>query len=198
MARESGWAGLFRDAFKRSRNAMALLDEERVAVDVNPAFLELLGRRRAAMIGHPIYEFVVDGPVATAGEWRVALARDEFTGVVEMVHATGDTVTVQYAGHPETATGRRLVLLVALSITTGRRRPRDDAGPPASVTPLSGREQQVVRLIGAGGTGREIAEELQISHNTVRTHAFNAMTKLNARSRAELVAKALAGGHAVR
>jgi len=44
----------------------------------------------------------------------------------------------------------------------------------------------------------EIADELQISHNTVRTHAFNAMTKLNARSRAHLVAKALAGGHALR
>jgi DNA-binding CsgD family transcriptional regulator len=32
----------------------------------------------------------------------------------------------------------------------------------------------------------------------VRTHAYNAMTKLNARSRAHLVAKALAGGHALR
>ena len=63
---------------------------------------------------------------------------------------------------------------------------------------LSRREQEVVRLIGAGSSGPEIADELQIAHNTVRTHAFNAMTKLNARSRAHLVAKALAGGHALR
>ena len=46
-----------------------------------------------------------------------------------------------------------------------------------------------------GSTGREIADELQISHETVRTHIRNAMEKLHARSRAHLVAKALAGGH---
>ena len=43
-------------------------------------------------------------------------------------------------------------------------------------------------------TGPEIADELMISHNTVRTHAYNAMTKLGARSRAHLVAKALGDG----
>jgi PAS domain S-box-containing protein len=197
MARQSGWAALFWDAFRRSRNAMVLLDEERTQVQANPAYLALLGRRRAAVIGRPIYEFVVDGPVATTGEWRAAMARDEFTGVADMVCSEGDTVTVQFAGHPETATGKRLVLLVALSTARSGRRLRDaDAGRP--VKALSGREQEVVRRIGMGDTGPEIAEELQISHNTVRTHAFNAMTKLNARSRAHLVAIALGAGAALR
>ena len=45
-----------------------------------------------------------------------------------------------------------------------------------------------------GGTAREIADELQISHDTVRTHVRNAMEKLHARSRAHLVAEALADG----
>jgi PAS domain S-box-containing protein len=192
MAGGTGWAGLFFDAFKRSRNAMVLLDEERRAVDANPAYLGLLGQRRGAVIGRPIYEFVVDGPVASESEWRAALARDEFSGVAEMVGADGDAISVQFAGHPETATGRRLVLLVALhSARAGRR-----LGAEGPTEPLSRREQEVVGLIGQGSTGPEIAEELHISHNTVRTHAFNAMTKLNARSRAHLVAKALAGGHA--
>jgi PAS domain S-box-containing protein len=193
MAAEAGWAGLFFDAFKRSRNAMVLLDEERRAVDANPAYLGLLGQRRTAVIGRPVYEFVVDGPVATEGEWRALLARDEFSGVAEMAGADGEPITVQWAGHPETATGRRLVLMVALhSARSGRRLGTE--GPDEA---LSRREQEVVALIGAGSTGPEIAEELHISHNTVRTHAFNAMTKLNARSRAHLVAKALAGGHAL-
>jgi PAS domain S-box-containing protein len=198
MAREAGWAGLFRSAFKRSRNAMVLLDDQRAQVDANPAYLELLGRRRADVLGRPLYEFVADGPLVSAAEWKVAIARDEFSGVADMVRAQGDTVTVQFAGHPETATGKRLVLLVALSSARSGRRLRDEVGGATPVEALSRREQEVVRLIGGGSSGPEIADELQISHNTVRTHAFNAMTKLNARSRAHLVAKALAGGHALR
>ena len=46
-----------------------------------------------------------------------------------------------------------------------------------------------------GQSGPEIAEELHISHDTVRTHVRNAMTKLGARSRAHLVAKAFAEAH---
>ena len=43
-------------------------------------------------------------------------------------------------------------------------------------------------------TGPEIADELDICRDTVRTHVRNAMTKLGARSRAHLVAKALGDG----
>jgi DNA-binding CsgD family transcriptional regulator len=43
-------------------------------------------------------------------------------------------------------------------------------------------------------TGAELADELHISHDTVRTHVRSAMTKLGARSRAHLVAKALGDG----
>jgi DNA-binding CsgD family transcriptional regulator len=60
---------------------------------------------------------------------------------------------------------------------------------------LSAREREVVRLVAAGATGPEIADELRIAHDTVRTHARNAMAKVGARSRAHLVAKALAEGH---
>ena len=52
-----------------------------------------------------------------------------------------------------------------------------------------------MRLVAAGETGPEIAEQLQISHATVRTHVRNAMSKVGARSRAHLVAKALGNGH---
>ena len=43
-----------------------------------------------------------------------------------------------------------------------------------------------------GLTSAEIADELHVSHNTVRTHVRNAMGKLEARSRAHLVAKSMA------
>jgi DNA-binding CsgD family transcriptional regulator len=51
-----------------------------------------------------------------------------------------------------------------------------------------------VRLVALGMTGREIAAELHLAHHTVRTHVRNAMVKTGARSRAHLVAKALADG----
>jgi DNA-binding CsgD family transcriptional regulator len=43
-------------------------------------------------------------------------------------------------------------------------------------------------------TGAELADKLHISHDTVRTHVPCATTKLGARSRAHLVAKALGDG----
>jgi DNA-binding CsgD family transcriptional regulator len=105
-------------------------------------------------------------------------------------------VTVQYAGHTEVITGQQRVLFVALSTSRWGRHPRRDAdrGAPGA---LSAREREIVRLVAAGDTGPEIAEQLHISHDTVRTHVRNAMAKVGARSRAHLVAKALGGGHAL-
>ena len=192
MPRASGWPALFWVAFKRSRNGMALVDEERRVVEANPAMIELLGARRRDLIGRATWELVVGPPVMSTAEWRMALDRDEFALVAELKRDDGTTVTVQFAGHPETITGRRYVLTVALSHGYTRRR----AAPRTTTqTPLSDREREVVLLIGEGRTGPEIAEELQIAHNTVRTHADNAMSKLGARSRAHLVAKAFAEGH---
>src|SRR5205085_8378555 len=194
MSRPSGWAGLFWDAFKRSRNCMALLGAERVFVEVIAAFVSLLGTSRAELIGHHSWERVAGGPLMTPAEWRVALGREEFSGVAELKRDDGATVTVQFAGHPETLTGRRYVLAVAVSHGRLRRR----AVPATSTeSDLTEREREVVELIGEGRTAREIAEELQISHNTVRSHVWNAMTKLGARSRAHLVAKALGEGRLV-
>jgi DNA-binding CsgD family transcriptional regulator len=59
---------------------------------------------------------------------------------------------------------------------------------------LSAREREIVGLVAHGHTGREIADELRIAHDTVRTHVRNAMIKLQARSRAQLVAKAIGEG----
>jgi PAS domain S-box-containing protein len=188
----SGWPGLFWTAFKRSRNGMALFDDDRRYVEVNAAFASMLGTRRATLVGERAGDRVIGGPLMTPSEWRAALAKDEFSGVAELRRDDGDTLTVQFAGHPETVTGRRYVLAVALghAATRPRRRKR----PRRSGT-LTGREREVVRLIAAGKDGPEIAQELQIAHNTVRVHVANAMDKLSAHSRAQLVAKALAEGH---
>jgi DNA-binding NarL/FixJ family response regulator len=62
------------------------------------------------------------------------------------------------------------------------------AGPALDV--LTGREREVLALVGRGLSNEEIAAELYISIATARTHVSRAMTKLHARDRAQLVVAA--------
>jgi PAS domain S-box-containing protein len=196
-AESGGWASLFWQAFKQSRNPMVLLDERRCYVDVNGAYVRLVQHRRAELLGRPAHTFVRDSPQFTVKQWREMLAQPHFTGSAELTHADGSRVTVDFAGHPEVVTGQRLILVVALRIGRGGRRPAGSDETPKRAGSLSARERDVVQLLSRGATGPEIADELHVAHNTVRTHVRNAMTKLGARSRAQLVAMSLADGHAL-
>ena len=56
--------------------------------------------------------------------------------------------------------------------------------------PLSGREREVVALIAAGATNREIAQRLYLSPHTVKEHTSAIYRKLGVRNRAEAVKRA--------
>ncbi|MFZ0092065.1 MAG: response regulator transcription factor [Solirubrobacteraceae bacterium] len=56
--------------------------------------------------------------------------------------------------------------------------------------PLSEREREVLDLIAAGSTNREIAEQLFLSPHTVKEHTSAVYRKLQARNRAEAVQRA--------
>jgi DNA-binding CsgD family transcriptional regulator len=178
----------------QSRNPMVLVDGRRRIVDVNGAFLMLLGCEREAIIEHPIYEFVAGGPRVTEEEWNARLAEGRFSGDAELIGADHAHVLVQWAATTERVTGRYLVLFVALSTSRWGVRFRRAELAGGEMGTLSVRELEVVRMVALGSTGPEIAEELRISHHTVRTHVRNAMSKVDARSRAHLVAKALGEG----
>ena len=200
MAKDSGWSGLFWQAFTRSRNAMVLLDDHRRHVEVNGAYLALVGFSRRELIGRPVYELLAHGPLASEAEWQAALRQRQFTGMAEVLRADGRLVKVEFAGHPEVVTGRQLVLFVAMrTARAGRSLPQSEPeheGEPAEpgLPGLSRRELDVIRLVALGLSGPEVASELQVAHNTVRTHVRNAMAKTQSRSRAQLVAKALGEG----
>ena len=160
----------------------------------------LVGDPSYAMIGIPAWRFVKDGPEQTEPEWRAFLKRGaDFFGETELVHADGTTLSVHYAAHPELVTGQRLVLFVALDTARRGRFVRRRGGARRGERgALSAREREVVHLVSLGRTGKEIADELHIAHDTVRTHVRNAQGKLGARSRAQLVAIALGEGHTTR
>ena len=62
---------------------------------------------------------------------------------------------------------------------------------PASPAGLTAREQQVLRLLVAGRSNREIAAALFITHRTAMTHVTNILAKLNVASRTEAAAWAV-------
>ncbi len=55
---------------------------------------------------------------------------------------------------------------------------------------MSERELEVLQLIAAGKTNRQIATELFVSVGTVKTHINNVYRKLDAHSRTQAVARA--------
>lgn len=71
---------------------------------------------------------------------------------------------------------------------------RDAAKGTARVGNLTPRELEVCRLLALGHTNAELAEKLGISDRTVETHRTNIMTKLQLKSRAELVRFAIDNG----
>jgi DNA-binding NarL/FixJ family response regulator len=64
------------------------------------------------------------------------------------------------------------------------------ASPPSTATDLSEREIEVLRLIAAGLSNKEIGEKLFIAEGTAKNHVSNILSKLEARDRAQAVARA--------
>ena len=67
-------------------------------------------------------------------------------------------------------------------------------GRPALPAGLTGREAQVLALVAAGRTNRQIAEELVLSHKTVARHLSNIFAKLDVTSRTQAAAYAFEHG----
>jgi DNA-binding NarL/FixJ family response regulator len=71
---------------------------------------------------------------------------------------------------------------------------RARAGETINESPLTPREEEVVKLIAEGSTSKEIAELLVISEKTVERHRANVLEKLGMRDRVELTRWAIRRG----
>jgi DNA-binding NarL/FixJ family response regulator len=78
----------------------------------------------------------------------------------------------------------RAVRMVGLGLTVFE--PRGEA----EATPLSPREREVLELIAAGGTNREVAAQLHLSPHTVKDLTSSLYKKLGAKNRADAVRRA--------
>jgi LuxR family maltose regulon positive regulatory protein len=71
---------------------------------------------------------------------------------------------------------------------------RDTAGLAGPAEPLSGRELQVLGLLAAGRSNKEIADELVVVLDTAKKHVGHILDKLGAANRTQAVARARALG----
>ena len=83
--------------------------------------------------------------------------------------------------------------LTAALLDGARAHPLPSAPAPVLVEPLTPRETEVLRLMAAAYTNREIAEALGTAEGTVKIHVSNILAKLGARDRTQAVLRALEG-----
>src|SRR5690606_4677391 len=88
------------------------------------------------------------------------------------------------------ASGESLLFPAAIRALAARRPARRIPG----VDRLTGREGDVLRLMARGLSNSEIAAELVVSPETVKTHVGNVLTKLGARDRTQAVIAAYESG----
>jgi DNA-binding CsgD family transcriptional regulator len=88
--------------------------------------------------------------------------------------------------------GRTLSIEEALVVAKDiHRTPRDRSASPGG---LSAREAEVLRLVAAGKSNQQIADELVISLNTVVRHVSNIFNKIGAANRVEAASYATRHG----
>jgi PAS domain S-box-containing protein len=188
-ARE-GWEPAFRAVFEASRTAIAVLDQHRVFLDANDGVTALLGYEREELVGRSIVEIIPRDDRDRASRDAEALRRDGTnSGDRRLLRADGSTVEVQFAGRLTELPGLGFVAIYV--VIDSRAIPDGEAVAPEDAPPLTPRENEIVRMVALGQTNDEIAGQLSLSPETVRSHVRNAMSKTESRNRAQLVATAL-------
>jgi DNA-binding NarL/FixJ family response regulator len=83
---------------------------------------------------------------------------------------------------------------VFLDAAVARRLAREIRGPRSGLAALTAREREILALVAAGMSNKEIAAELVISERTARTHVSNVLGKLNLTSRTQAALVAVREG----
>jgi len=139
-------------------------------------------------ITRPILVFGLVGGAVTlllrSIEYRYLILQhsvEVYSGIVAVVFVVlGIWLGLTLTKKPETVAVREVSAPVAAAFT------RNPAGlQAAGLTP---RELQILELIAAGLSNREIAAHIFVSENTVKTHSKRLFEKLNARRRTQAVA----------
>lgn len=164
--------------------------------------LELVARRRPDVVLMDLHMPLLDGVGAT----RRIVAEHPSTAVLilttfgedddalEALRAGARGVLTKDAGHEEisralhqAAAGHMTLAAPLQARLLAAAAPPDRPVRAELPDGLTAREAQVLGLVGAGFTNREIAERLVISETTVKTHINHLFAKIEARDRAAAI-----------
>jgi len=143
--------------------------------------------RRSSHVRRTILVYGLIGGAVIAA---LKLAEYRFLVVEHSLEIYGGLVALVFAtlgiwlGLKLTRTTERIVVREVPVPTEAPFVVRTESVERLGVTP---REMEILQLIAAGLSNREIAERLNVSENTVKTHAARLFAKLNARRRTQVV-----------
>ncbi|AZQ39639.1 helix-turn-helix transcriptional regulator [Streptomyces cyaneochromogenes] len=189
-----GWADTATELVELARTTAA---RGRVGMPQGPEGMAWLARAEAE------WARAVAGPDAAA--WAKAVAAFDYGDDYERARcrlrhaeallAAGDreAAATEARAARETAARLRATPLLERLDTLVRRGRLAEASPDRS-SPLTAREQDVLRLLALGRSNRQIGEELYITGKTASVHVSNILAKLSAASRTEAVAVAYREG----
>jgi PAS domain S-box-containing protein len=177
----------FEVLFRRAPVPVVMLDDDYRFLDANAAACALYALDSAGLRGRSILDFVPAELVGRIEKFlHASRGLGELTGEFGVVSHTGEHhPAVQFRASADIARGRHAAVLLA----------HDQQSRPGLHAPrLTPREREVFRLLAAGRSAVEIGERLRISRDTVRTHVRNGSVRLQAKTRVQAVALALALG----
>jgi DNA-binding NarL/FixJ family response regulator len=134
---------------------------------------------------------------ATSSTAVVALTRhDDQAYVQELVNAGAAAYVLKQSPSSELLQAIRVAASGGKYLDPGLTPPAQLRDPRrrATTPPITDRESEVLRMMAAGHSNKDIAAALDISIKTVEVHKANAMRKLNLRGRTDVVRYAVLNG----
>jgi DNA-binding CsgD family transcriptional regulator len=173
----------------RSALPIVVVDGDRRFVDVNQAACLMVERPRFELLTMRVDDLTPSARIPELeARWSEFLREGVANGRWALARHGAGLVEFEYVAMAAVAPDRHLLI--------GTVPEAEDSGPAGEPVPgaVTSRERTVLTLLALGRTGPEIAEELTVSLDTVRTHIRALKGKLGARTLAHLVAIALRDG----
>jgi DNA-binding CsgD family transcriptional regulator len=175
-------------------DGLFVVDDSRRCLRLNEPAARLLGAPAEQIVNRRIEDFTPSQlRPALQRLWSEFKQRGALEGRYEVLRGDRARALVEYRATRDFRPGEHLIAareIVAPQVSVAGVR-SEMLGEIPALTP---REQEVLQLAAHGRRTREIAELLNVSASTVKTHFEHAYEKLGARDRAAAVAECLRRG----